>query len=136
MGKGNRQRKYSRDQGPHIPGQEKAGAPEVETTQVVVQAQQIVKTGQSALEVFGGRDDAHRQMMLFRGLEVVARRTMMFAQRVQDLMKEDEEISTKIVDYLVLREEQDAEQRQQAESQILSPNGNDIAESDKAKTGG
>ncbi len=133
---GNRKRKYSRGHAPHIPGQEKAGQPEVETAQVTVQAQQVVKTGQSALEVFGGRDDAHRQMMLFRGLEVVARRTMMFAQRVQDLMKEDEEYRNKTLDYMVMREEQDAEQRKQAESPIVSPNGNDIAESDAAKARG
>ncbi len=134
MGKGNRQRKYPR--GPHIPGQEVAGQPQVAQSQVVVTAQQVVATGQQSLQVTGGVDGQHRQMLLFRGLEAEMRQTMVFAQRVEQFMEQDPETGAKIIAYLAERRKEDEEKAVAAESPIVKPNGEEVAVVEGSKARG
>lgn len=135
---GNRNRSHSRD--PHIPGQEKAGAPKAPVAaqaQVVVTATQDLASGQGILTIEGGRDGQHRQLLLLRALETEMRHTMAFAQRVRDLMERDPDVKSAVTAYLEERDRQEEEVRKaavaKAASRIVVPNTGQVAAAEATK---
>ena len=134
---GNRERKYSRrKQLPHIPGQEQAGRRQPEAVRITIDVIHDPETGKTAIHTEGGRDGMHRQLVMFKALEQEMRSTMAFAQRVADLMDEDEVSKTAIERYLRQRAEADKEAQQAAQSRIVKPNGDDVAASEQTKARG
>jgi len=111
---------------------QKAKAEPVAAARVVID---VVQEGRVAtLQVSGGRDGQHRQLILFRALETEMRKTMVFAQRVQDLMARDEDVRSEVSAYLQAREAEDREAAAQAASPIIRPSNGDVAAAEATKS--
>ena len=75
----------------------------------------VMQEGLTAvMQISGGRDGQHRQLLLLRALESEMRQTMAFAQRVRDLMEQDEDARALIQGYLEAREAEENEAREKA----------------------
>ena len=134
---GNRMTKYLRR--PHIPGQEAAGAAKQPAqARVVVTATQDLASGQGVLTIEGGRDGQHRQLLLLRALETEMRHTMVFAQRVRDLMEKDPEVKSAVTAYLEEREQEDEKAQEAAAAKaaprLVIPTSGQVAAAEAMKT--
>ena len=132
MSKGNRVRKHARD-ALRIPNQDKAGVPPVEHTQVVIDVIALKDSPGVDMQIRGGKDQPHRQLILFKALEAEMRPVMVFNQRVHALMEEDADVKAKVEAYCERLEKEAVDRRKAAESQLVIPTAQQVGETEATK---
>jgi len=93
-------------------------------------------SGAVGMQIEGGRDGAHRQLILFKALEAEMKPLMVFNQRVRALMEEDPAVKAAVEAYDERLAAEAAKRQQQAELQIVAATAEDIAQVEASKPRG